>query len=340
MRVQLGLCAPVCTHEPPAHVCRAWTNTCAPAGRSGQLAKPQRGTRAHGRCLRVPLSFLSSLKGRSAPGKCWMTSARPGGHVPGGGHSGFPWPHARTLCSGVGGLVTNVGEEPPGTVRPLRLPDSRTAMSRLTVSRPEGPALPPTRPAQAHPVAGLYPLVDKVREGLAWDEAAGPGGDAQGPVLQHNPALTDDHARGSSALQALEDVVLHVLGGQRPSEPAGGPGAAQSLRSQGPGGRVHLAGLGFRGGGRACTPGPSGTSPGDTEQASSPPRQGPLPPLALPVPGHPGWLQGAPRPRDGLHMGPASLTRLWLLAEMILVARGFHMTRSASEPTATRPFLG
>lgn len=34
------------------------------------------------------------------------------------------------------------------------------------------------------------------------------------------------------------------------------------------------------------------------------------------------------------------LTRLWLLAEMTFVALGFQMTRSASEPTATRPFLG
>lgn len=36
----------------------------------------------------------------------------------------------------------------------------------------------------------------------------------------------------------------------------------------------------------------------------------------------------------------ACLTRLWLLAEMIFVALGFHRTKSASEPTATRPFLG
>ncbi len=34
------------------------------------------------------------------------------------------------------------------------------------------------------------------------------------------------------------------------------------------------------------------------------------------------------------------LTRLWLLAEMILVISGSHSTRSASDPTAMRPLRG
>lgn len=48
-------------------------------------------------------------------------------------------------------------------------------------------------------------------------------------------------------------------------------------------------------------------------------------------------------PGKQAQLGPAKdggLTRLWLLAEMTFVALGFQMTRSASEPTATRPFLG
>lgn len=57
------------------------------------------------------------------------------------------------------------------------------------------------------------------------------------------------------------------------------------------------------------------------------------------TPGRPWKAAGGPGPAlPGL--GQASLTRLWLLAEMIFAALGFQMTRSASEPTATRPFLG
>lgn len=44
--------------------------------------------------------------------------------------------------------------------------------------------------------------------------------------------------------------------------------------------------------------------------------------------------------QSGLAKEGGVLTRLWLLAEMTFVALGFQMTRSASEPTATRPFLG
>lgn len=44
---------------------------------------------------------------------------------------------------------------------------------------------------------------------------------------------------------------------------------------------------------------------------------------------------GKNRDRQSYH-----LTRLWLLAEMILVISGSHSTRSASEPTAMRPLRG
>lgn len=70
--------------------------------------------------------------------------------------------------------------------------------------------------------------------------------------------------------------------------------------------------------------------------ATCPPRQVKLPD------GHPGAPRKAigPRPPEPCPWDLASLTRLWLLAEMIFVALGFHRTKSASEPTATRPFLG
>lgn len=84
---------------------------------------------------------------------------------------------------------------------------------RMPGARPRPRALPGSA---FYPVARLDPLVDEVGEGLARDEAAGPGGDAQSPVLQHNPALADDHGGGPPALDAFKDVVLHVLGREAP----------------------------------------------------------------------------------------------------------------------------
>lgn len=198
------------------------------------------------------------------------------------------------------------------------------------------------RRAQPHPVAGLYPLVDRVRERLPGNEAASPRGGTQVPVLQHHSALSDDHRGGSAALDAFEDVVLHVLGAQG----RGSSAAHDTLR--GPlTARRPLGWARARKEGAATSHTGSGGHLVDEGQVDKPalgsprPHRGlctPVPAVVLPPsPQQQGGCQGPPpaRPARGL-----ALTRLWLLAEMILVALGFHMTRSASDPTATRPFLG
>ncbi len=65
--------------------------------------------------------------------------------------------------------------------------------------------------AHSHPASGLDSLVDKVRIGFSGDEAAWPLGHIEVPVLQNDPALTDDHHRETPALHSLKDVHLHGL---------------------------------------------------------------------------------------------------------------------------------
>lgn len=118
------------------------------------------------------------------------------------------------------------GPMPPRS-RALPPPPSRKSLADRNAPLPGPPRprpVPPTRPPPRphpdparrgpYPVARLDPLVDEVGERLAGDEASSPGGDKQVPILQHHPALTDDHRGGSSALEAFKNVVLHVLGRQ------------------------------------------------------------------------------------------------------------------------------
>lgn len=63
----------------------------------------------------------------------------------------------------------------------------------------------------SHPASGLDSLVDKVRIGFSGHEAAGPLCHIEVPVLQNDPALTDDHHRETSALHSLKDIHLHGL---------------------------------------------------------------------------------------------------------------------------------
>jgi len=66
-----------------------------------------------------------------------------------------------------------------------------------------------------HPAAGFDPLVHVVGERLPGHEAPRALGGVDGPFLQHDLALADDHQGAAAHLRALKDVVLHVLGGER-----------------------------------------------------------------------------------------------------------------------------
>lgn len=69
----------------------------------------------------------------------------------------------------------------------------------------------------AHPAAGLYPLVNVVREGFTADVAPTALRGVKAALLQHNLALADHHHRASTHFCALKDVILYSLGKEEAS---------------------------------------------------------------------------------------------------------------------------
>lgn len=62
-----------------------------------------------------------------------------------------------------------------------------------------------------HPAASLYPLVNIVREGLAGHITSRSLSGVEGPFLQYNLSLADDHQGRPAHLHPLKDVVLYCL---------------------------------------------------------------------------------------------------------------------------------
>lgn len=62
-----------------------------------------------------------------------------------------------------------------------------------------------------YPAASLYPLVDVIWEGFSSHETSRALSDMEGPFLQDDLPLADNHQGPSTDLQALKDVVLHIL---------------------------------------------------------------------------------------------------------------------------------
>lgn len=62
-----------------------------------------------------------------------------------------------------------------------------------------------------YPAASLYPLVDEVGERFPGHKASRPLSGVEGPLLQHDLALADDHQGASAHFRPLKDVVLHSL---------------------------------------------------------------------------------------------------------------------------------
>lgn len=62
-----------------------------------------------------------------------------------------------------------------------------------------------------YPAASFYPLVDVVRERFASHETSRALRGMEGPLLQDDLPLADDHKGPATHLQALKDVVLHSL---------------------------------------------------------------------------------------------------------------------------------
>lgn len=62
-----------------------------------------------------------------------------------------------------------------------------------------------------HPAASLYPLVNVVGERLTGHKSSRSLSGVEGPLLQYNLSLADDHQGRPAHLHPLKDVVLHCL---------------------------------------------------------------------------------------------------------------------------------